>query len=299
MRKTPRDCELFFNSLLFIRMNVILNKRILAVLIFTLLLSIPACAQDVQLIVSSAGGDRLAAKQSLRFEPNHEQVDIDFRIAEGKTDQTMLGFGASLLESGLVVLNRMPADQQEAVLQSLFDPDKGAGYTAMKAPIAATDFMAGGPWYTYDDTPGDVEMKHFSIARDLGPTGLITFIKRARKYGNFIIQSPMDYPPDWMLVSATDAKKQDVDPKYYDALALYYLHYLQEYKKNGVVIDYLSLFNEPPGYMKITFPEIHTLLKDHVGPLLEKEGIQTKLQLSESPTRQSAYDGYGGRAIGS
>jgi glucosylceramidase len=268
-------------------------KPILSVLVLAVLTSILTFAQDAQLYVSSDAGDRLAAKPDVQFEPNHNQVDMDFRVSEDKTDQTMLGFGASFLESGLIVLNRMAADQQETVLRSLFDPDKGAGFSAMKAPLAATDFMAGGPWYTYDDTPGDVEMKHFSIERDLGTTGLITYIKRARKYGNFVIQSPMDYPPDWMLVNATDRKKQDVDPKYYDALAHYYLRYLQQYAKNGIVIDYLSLFNEPPGYTKIVFPEILPLLRDHVGPLLAKEGIVTKLQLSEASTRGAAYDNYG------
>jgi len=62
----------------------------------------------------------------------------------------------------------------------------------------------------------DVEMKHFSIARDLGPNGLITFIKRARRYGSFVLQAPMDYPPDWMLFDVDT--NQNVNPKYYDAL---------------------------------------------------------------------------------
>src|SRR2546427_8447507 len=88
--------------------------------------------------------------------------------------------------------------------------------------------------------------RSFSIQRDLGPNGSITFIKRARKYGSFILQAPMDYPPDWMLFDA--AKNQDVDPKYFDALARYYHRYVQEYEKNGVSIDYISLFNEPGVY---------------------------------------------------
>ena len=104
----------------------------------------------------------------------------------------------------------------------------------MKTPIAGTDFMSAGPYYTYDDTPGDVDMRHFSIQRDLGPNGVITYIKRARKYGKFVLQSPMDYPPDWMLIDVE--KHQDVDPKYYDALARYYLRYLQEYQKQGAFL---------------------------------------------------------------
>jgi glucosylceramidase len=102
----------------------------------------------------------------------------------------------------------------------------------------------------------------------------------------------MDYPPDWMLTNVQDRKRQDVDPKYYDALALYYLRYLQEYEKNGVFIDYLSLFNEPGVYTKINYDEIRELLKNHVGPLLQKSETKTKIQLSEAPTRANAHQNY-------
>ena len=162
----------------------------------------------------------------------------------------------------------------------------------MKTVLAGTDFMSAGPWYTYDDTPGDVKMKNFSIARDLGPNGQITFIKRARKYGKFVLQAPMDYPPDWMITNLQDREKQDVDPKYFDALALYYLRYLQEYEKNGVFIDYLSLFNEPDIYTKIPYTKIRDLLKNHVAPLFVKQGVKTKIQLSEAPDRSDAYKNY-------
>jgi glucosylceramidase len=90
-----------------------------------------------------------------------------------------------------------------------------------------------------------------------------------------------------------DVKKhQDVNPKYYDALALYYLRYLQEYKKNGIFIDYLSLFNEPDIYTKIPYNEINVLLRDHVAPLLEKEQIKTRIMPSEAPSRADASRNY-------
>jgi glucosylceramidase len=150
--------------------------------------------------------------------------------------------------------------------------------------------MSAGPFYSYDPVPGDVEMTHFSIARDLGPNGVITYIKRARRYGQFVLQAPMDYPPDWMLFNPDT--NQDVNPKYYDALASYYLRYLQEYQKRGVFIDYLSLFNEPGVYTKIPYGEIKVLLRAHVGPLLERSGLKTGLMLSESGDRDDAFTNY-------
>ncbi len=261
---------------------------ILALLLAASLGLASAGAQEVKVYVSSQAGDRLAAKPSLQFAAQEKAKLPGFKINAAVTDQKIDGFGASLMEAGLICLNDLPPAAQEEVLQQLFDPEKGAGFTAMKTEIAATDFASAGPWYTYDDTPGDVELKNFSVARDLGPNGMITFIKRARQYGRFMLQAPMDYPPDWMLTNLQNREKQDVDPKYFDALAHYYLRYLQEYEKHGIFIDYLSLFNEPGIYTKIPYTKIRDLLKNHVGPLFEKEGVKTKIQLSEAPSREEA-----------
>ena len=268
---------------------------------FVIVVVLCACnlgvGQEVKLTVSCKAGDRLAVKPSIRFEK--ESLDewgrrtnpkeaSRFLIDDATKYQEIAGFGASMLEAGIICLNDLPADQQEAVLCSLFDPVRGAGFSAMKTVLGGTDFMSAGPWYTYNDTPGDVEMKHFSIQRDLGSDGQITFIKRARKHGDFVLQATMDYPPDWMLLSVTDNKKQDVEPEYYDALALYYLRYLQEYEKQGVFVDYLCLFNEPGAYTKIPFARIRNLLKDHVGPLLAKHGSKTKIMPCETQFRHQA-----------
>jgi glucosylceramidase len=261
---------------------------VLALLLAASLGLASAGAQEVKVYVSSQAGDRLAAKPSLQFAAQEKAKLPGFKINAAVTDQKIDGFGASLMEAGLICLNDLPPAAQEEVLQQLFNPEKGAGFTAMKTEIAATDFASAGPWYTYDDTPGDVELKNFSVARDLGPNGMITFIKRARQYGRFMLQAPMDYPPDWMLTNLQDREKQDVDSKYFDALAHYYLRYLQEYEKHGIFIDYLSLFNEPGIYTKIPYTKIRDLLKNHVGPLFEKEGVKTKIQLSEAPSREEA-----------
>ncbi len=249
-----------------------------------------AAAQSVKIYVSSKAGDRLTEKPDLHFETRSGSASTGFDINDSVAFQKMDGFGASLLEAGLMVINDLAPAEQEAVLRALFDPKDGAGFSAMKTVLASTDFMTAGPFYTYDPVPGDVVMNHFSIARDLQPNGLVTFIKRARRYGKFVLQAPMDYPPDWMLFDVDT--NQDVNPKYYDALARYYLRYLQEYEKNGITIDYLSLFNEPGVYTKIPYNHIRDLLRDHIGPMLEHSGLRTKIMLSEAPERDEAYRNY-------
>jgi len=248
-------------------------------------------AQTVKVRVSSKAGDRLTLKADLQFTDTKPTGGATFQIKDDVKYQKMDGFGASIMEAGMTTLNTLPADKQEQVLRALFDPQVGAGFSAMKTPIAGTDFQSAGPWYSYDDTPGDVEMNNFSVDRDFGPNGVGTYILRARKYGTFALQSPMDYPPDWMLY---DVKKhQDIDPKYYPALAKYFLRYLEEYKKRGITIDYLSLFNEPEKvYTKIKYPEIRVLLRDFVGPAVVQSGLSTHMMLSEAPERGDAYKRY-------
>lgn len=245
-------------------------------------------AQTAKIYVSSKAGDRLSSKPDLRFTDTKPASGATFQINDVVKLQTIDGFGASIMEAGLITLNTLPADKQQELLRALFDPKTGAGFTAMKTPIGGTDFQSAGPWFTYDDTPGDVELTNFSVERDFGPNGVGTFILRARKYGNFALQAPMDYPPDWMLYDVNT--HQDVQPKYYPVLAKYFIRYLEEYKKHGIVVDYLSLFNEPEEvYTKIKYEEIRTLLRDFVGPALQQSGLTTKLMMSEAPERLAAY----------
>ena len=248
-------------------------------------------AQTAKVYISSQAGDRLTAKPDLTFAGGKPTGGTAFEINDTVQFQKMDGFGASFMEAGLMTLNTLPADKQEEVLRALFDAKNGAGFTAMKTPLAGTDFQSAGPWFTYDDTPGDVELKTFSVERDFAPNGVGTYILRARKYGKFALQAPMDYPPDWMLYDVN--KHQDIPPKYYPVLTKYFVKYLEEYKKRGIEVDYLSIFNEPEEvYTKIKYPEIRILLRDFVGPALQRSGLSTKMMISEAPERLSAYKHY-------
>jgi glucosylceramidase len=260
------------------------KTRRLLLITFCLLSEASIRAQEVRVYVTSEAGDRLSLKGSTRF--GNLSGRTDFQIDESKRDQEIVGFGASFLESGMICLNSLDPANQEKVLAALFDPDRGAGFSAMKTVIAATDFMAAGPFYTYDDHSGDVGMKLFSIQRDLGKNGLVAYIKRARRFGQFSLQAPMDYPPDWMLFNVKT--NQDVDPQYYDALARYYARYAQAYQTAGIFVDFISLFNEPNIYTKIPPEKVRDLLRDHVGPLFARDGIKSGIQAFEPNTRERA-----------
>ena len=235
---------------------------------------------------SSQDGERLTKKASVKFTSNRESPLPEIKVDEGISFQKIDGFGATFNEAGMICLNALNSEKQESVLKMLFDPDSGAGYTLMKSPIAACDFASAGPWYTYNDTPGDTSMEHFTIERDLEPNGLITFIKKAYKYGKFEIESPMDFAPDWMYFSLKKGEKH-IKPEYYNSLAKYYSKYLKAYADNGVTINYLNLFNEADNcwYSNVTYKVMGELIKKYVVPKVKAEKLTTKIQLGETAGR--------------
>lgn len=246
-----------------------------------LLLAVSASAQ-VSVVVSSASGDRMAAKPPLKWSTQAPKAASEIAVDASRRFQTMEGFGATFNEAGLMALNQLPKDAQETVLHAMFGRNN-AGWTLMKAPVAACDFASAGPWYTYDDTPGDVGLKSFSIARDLKPNGMATFIKRAKQHGEFRIHSTTDYPPDWML----DAK-MSLKPEFYPAFARYLLKYVEAYRAQGINIDWVSPFNEPQYiYCKIPYTGIRDFIRDHLGPLFASSGVKTKLQTSDAHNRDT------------
>ncbi|PWT70157.1 MAG: hypothetical protein C5B59_21150 [Bacteroidetes bacterium] len=250
-----------------------------------------AAAQKIEVIVSSQAGDRLFRKSDATFSADAKPSSAIISVDEKKSFQTIEGFGATFNEAGMICLNSLSAEKRNNVLESMFDSVEGAGFTAMKSPIAACDFASGGPWYSYDETPGDTLMNHFSIERDLGANGLITFIKAASRFGKFQIESPMDFAPDWMYYSMNQGEKH-VKPEYYSALARYYSRYLKSYLENGVHIDYLNLFNEANNtwYSNVTYKEMSEMIKGYVMPQLKKDGLNVKIQFGETANRPEAME---------
>jgi O-glycosyl hydrolase len=115
--------------------------------IFAILLTIQ-CSEpkgaSISVWSSSLDGDRLSKKADAVFIQKAESSAPVISIDEGTKFQKIDGFGATFNEAGMICLNSLPDSSKEKVLQQLFDPQKGAGYTAMKSPIAACDFASAG-----------------------------------------------------------------------------------------------------------------------------------------------------------
>ncbi len=102
-------------------------------------------------------------------------------IDEQKTFQTIIGFGAAFTDAASATFGKLPKDSQEEFLTACFDPVKGNGYTLCRTTIHSCDYS--GEMYTYDDTPGDKDLKNFSIAHDLKDRHPLHQARSSRRQG--------------------------------------------------------------------------------------------------------------------
>ena len=91
-----------------------------------LVLCIPAVAplleaQTAKIYVSSQAGARLAAQPDVNLTDAKPSGGAVFQIDDSVKLQKMHGFGASIMEAGIMTLNTLPPDKQEEVLRALFD----------------------------------------------------------------------------------------------------------------------------------------------------------------------------------
>ena len=188
---------------------------------------------------------------------------IDATVNLANPRQTMAGFGACFNELGWVALSHLAPEDRHAALATLFAPDQAA-FSLCRTPVGANDFAR--QWYSYDETPGDFDLKHFSIANDRET--LIPFIKAAQSFNPHLKlwASPWS-PPSWMKKNGyyamakawpgapdngirddqTGHEGEDhfiQEDRYFDAYARYFGRYVQDYAKEGITIGTVMPQNE-------------------------------------------------------
>jgi glucosylceramidase len=204
-------------------------------------------------------------------------------VDPSRSFQTMEGFGASITDSSAHLLAASP--DRDAIMRELFDPVHGLGLSYLRQPMGASDFVAGAH-YTYDDLPPgqtDYRMRHFSIAHDRAQ--ILPLLRQARALNPAlkIMASPWS-PPAWMKTNHSLVGGRLIDdPRIYRAYALYFVRFLEAYKKAGVPVDAVTLQNEPQnrtpsGYpgMDLRDPE-EARLVETLGPKLRRAGLRTKI----------------------
>jgi len=221
-------------------------------------------------------------------------------VNDASMAQTWDGFGGAFNEMGWNVLSMLSAADRENAIRLLFGND-GARFNLARIPIGASDY--GMDRYTLDETANDTTLANFSISRDM--MKLIPYIKAALavRPGLRLYASPWT-PPTWMkmgpfltgnMVSPFDGGTMKGDDATLQALATYFVKFVQEYAKQNITVEAVAPQNEP-NYQQnypscVWAPATYTkFIGSFMGPAFTTAGLTTKIMLGTMSNPDSGKD---------
>lgn len=206
------------------------------------------------------------------------------QIDSSKKLQSISGWGGCFNEKGWDAMTVLSDEERDGVMKALFDPEKGLKLNICRTPIGSSDYAIS--LYSLDDTKqkDDFDMKEFSINRD--KEKLIPYIKAAMAIKPDLKLWAVPWsPPAWMKTSnSLIGGHIKNDPKIFDALALYFEKYVQDYKAEGVPIFMVMPQNEPQvesNYSTCQWGgnDLHDFIKDHLGPKFKDDSVDCEIWL--------------------
>ena len=234
----------------------------------------------------------------------------DVEVQLEKPLQTIDGFGACFNELGWISLCTLEPKDKDAIFRELFAPGVGANFTVCRTPVGANDFSR--EWYSYDETPDDFALQHFSTSNDLET--IIPFIKNALKYNPELKlwASPWS-PPTWMKsnkhyagemsepdMPANGLKAEQLvpegtdqfiqDDRYFSAYAAYFSRFIQDYSKEGIQINMVmpqNEFNSPQPFPSCSWTaEGLARFISFLGPEMKKLDVEVFFGTMERPNEK-------------
>jgi glucosylceramidase len=265
-----------------------MKPKLIVLLVSALFLSIPVSAYaqgDVSLWLTNPDRSALFQLQAppipLTKAPATSQIiDVD----AAKTYQTIDGFGFALTGGSAQLIQHMAPDARAALLRQLFATDENSiGVSYLRLTVGASDM--NDHVFSYDDLPEgqtDTDMAKFSIDPD--KADVIPVMKQILAINPHIqiLASPWSAPL-WMKTSGV-ARGGVLKPEYFPAYATYFVKYIQAMKAEGIIIETLTIQNEPlnekntPSMLMLE-SELDIFIKDNLGPAFKKAGITTKIVL--------------------
>lgn len=223
---------------------------------------------------------RLSAADTVTFtnkaQPFENEVTVF--VDPSKTFQTYFGTGAALTDASAETFYKLPKASQQELLTAYFGREKGIGYTVARTNINSCDFSSDMYTYVADN---DKDLKTFNIQHD--KKYKMPFIKEAMQAAGGklnLFASPWS-PPAWMKDNNDMLHGGKLKSDYYGSWAMYYTKFIKEYEKEGIPVWGISIQNEPMATQRwesclYTAQEEADFLKNHLGPVMEKEGLKDK-----------------------
>lgn len=247
------------------------------------------CAKLYGTVSSMDRSRMLTPMQEMDFFPVDAPDENTILVDPSVQGQPILGFGANWTDTDLYNLTRMSQEQQDRVLEALFDPETGAGWNFMRVPFGSTDWERNFDFYSYDDIPEgekDWNLEYFSVQRDID-RGLFSMLRRVRdRYPQVRLLASVWGLPGWMK-SNDNILGGIFLPEYSEVYATYLRKAVQAFAEQGIELYAITIQNEPlssdqPNYNRGT-PCTRFTWRLQKGVLLalakefKEYGIQTKI----------------------
>jgi O-glycosyl hydrolase len=248
-------------------------------LVLIVLTAVLAHAQTVSVVQTNPDQSALLSPQApLSFVPG-TGTQLAINVDDTIRYQRLEGVGASFTDSSAyLVWNKLSPQQRADLMQSLFS-SSGIHLSFLRQPMGGSDLALSN--YTYDDLPGgetDPQMAQFSIDHD--KAYIIPTLKAAIAANPQIkVQGLPWSPPAWMKTNSS-TNGGTLDTANFDALAKYFVRFVQAYEANGIPVNYLSVQNEPlyetTGYptMFMTSLDEGRFISQHLGPALRVQNLR-------------------------
>jgi glucosylceramidase len=258
-------------------------------IVFVTLISVVSNAQKIEKWMTRLDKSKLLEKQkqTLVFAKNNQNLPTIF-VDDSKTFQTIDGFGYTLTSGSASLINQLSNKKQ--LLKELFGHDENSiGVNYLRVSVGASDLSDH--TYSYSESK-DLSLKNFSLKED--KKYLIPLLKEIIKINPKIkiLASPWS-PPTWMKTN-NNFMGGSLLPEYYPVYANYLVKYIKEMKKLGIVIDAMTIQNEPlhPGNNPslLMLPnEQANFIKNNLGPTFLKNGIKTKIIIYDHNADRTDY----------
>ncbi|MDO5570778.1 MAG: glycoside hydrolase family 30 beta sandwich domain-containing protein [Bacteroidales bacterium] len=265
-------------------------KRIFCLLL-TIIISFPTifCQSSkikktqVNVLVTDATRSNDLKRETIKFSQK-KNISKIISLNPSHKYQQIDGFGAALTGSSCFNLMKMKKDDREKFLTQTFSQKNGYGFSYIRISIGCSDFSLSE--YTCCDKKG---IENFSLQSE-ELNYVIPVLQQIKRINPdiMILGSPWT-PPKWMKVNNLEELKEfdswtngQLNPKYYDDYALYFVKWIKAFNMFGIKIDAITPQNEPlnranSASLFMGWKEQSDFVKNALGPAFKKADIKTKI----------------------
>ncbi len=178
--------------------------------------------------------------EALRWNASSASSPATIRVDPAKKSQEILGFGAAFTDASCYLFDKLGREERIALLSELFG-SSGLRLSVCRTCIGASDYSTAA--YNFDEgTEADPELKRFSIEHDRQYILPSLRAARALNPDMFLFSTPWS-PPGWMKAGGS-MLGGSMKKKYFAPYADYIVRFLQEYSKEGIKINAVTVQNE-------------------------------------------------------